>query len=300
MITRIASLSGARTMLQSIQNANSELFRAQEQVTTGRRINRVSDNPADAVSALNQRATLRRLEQFSRNAEEATTWFDAGDAALSDVSDRLAGVRATLVQANSGANDAISRAALANEIRAQRESILLAANSERSGRPLFSGNVAGAVAYDANGVYQGDNGAVNLPITGGVTLQVNRTGPEIFGTNNPTDPTQGDVFQMLDALATAVENGDTAKIAAGLGQIDAATKRVATAQVQLGSRASQLEDLANSLEDSKVSLKAGISNKENIDFAEAVINMKTREAAYQAAIQATAKVIQPSLMDFLR
>ena len=80
----------------------------------------------------------------------------------------------------------------------------------------------------------------------------------------------------------------------------AASTRVATAQVQLGSRASQLEDLVNSLEDSKVSLKSGISNKENIDFAEAVINMKTREAAYQAAIQATAKVIQPSLMDFLR
>ncbi|HQF92944.1 MAG TPA: hypothetical protein PLS46_02210, partial [Microthrixaceae bacterium] len=126
MITRIASLSGARTMLQSIQNANSELFRAQEQVTTGRRINRVSDNPADAVSSLNQRATLRRLEQYSRNAEEATSWFDAGDAALADVSDRLAGVRATLVQANSAANDVTSRAALANQIRAQRESILLA------------------------------------------------------------------------------------------------------------------------------------------------------------------------------
>ena len=209
MITRIASLSGARTMLQSIQNANSELFRAQEQVTTGRRINRVSDNPADAVSSLNQRATLRRLEQYTRNAEEATSWFDAGDAALADVSDRLAGVRATLVQANSAANDVTSRAALANQIRAQRESILLAANSERGGRPLFAGNVGGAVAYDANGVYQGDNGAVNLPITGGVTLQVNRTGPDIFGTNNPSDPTQGDLFQLLGALATAVETHAT-------------------------------------------------------------------------------------------
>jgi flagellar hook-associated protein 3 FlgL len=300
MMNRIASLAGPRTMLQSIQNANRQLFIAQEQVTTGRRINRVSDNPADAVSSLNQRATLRRMEQFSRNAEEAKSWFDAGDSALSDVSDRLAGVRAMLIQANSGANDAQSRLALANQVRASRESILLAANSERSGRPLFAGNAAGLVAYDASGVYQGDNGTVNLPITGGVSLQVNRTGTDVFGTAHPTDPTQGDVFQVLDALATAIENGDTAKISAGLAQIDAATKRVSMAQVQIGSRASQLEDLTSSLEDSKVSLKSGISNKENVDFAESIINLKTREAAYQAAIQATAKVIQPSLMDFLR
>lgn len=300
MISRIASQAGPRTMLQSIQTANRDLLIAQEQVTTGRRINRVSDNPADAVSALNQRATLRRMEQFSRNAEEAQSWFDAGDAALSNVSDRLASARAVLVQANSGANDATSRAALANQLRATRESILLAANSERGGRPLFSGNAGGSTAYDTNGVYQGDNGQVNLPITNGVTLRVNRTGPEVFGTHNASDPTQGDVFQLLESLATAVETGNTAAISAGLGQIDAATKTVATAQVQLGSRAAQLTDLTSSIEDGKVSLKTGISNKENIDFAEAIINMKTREAAYQAAIQATAKVIQPSLMDFLR
>lgn len=299
MINRIATLAGPRTMLQSIQGANRQLMQAQEQVATGRRINRVSDNPADAVSSLNQRATLRRMEQFSRNAEEARAWFDAGDAALSDVSDRLTNVRSLLVQANSGANDATSRAALANQIRAVRESILMAANSERGGRPLFAGNVGGAIAYDTNGQYVGDAGAVVLPITGGVSLRVNGTGPEIFGTNN-ADPLQGDLFQLLDSLATSVESGDSAAIGAGLGLIDGATKRVAAAQVQLGSRASQVEDLSNSLEDGKVALKAGISNKENVDFAESIINLKTREAAYQAAIQATAKVIQPSLMDFLR
>jgi len=299
MITRIATQSGPRTMLLSIQNANRDFLRAQEQLTTGRRINRVSDNPADAMTALNQRATLRRTEQFSRNAEEARSWFDAGDAALSDVSDRLANVRTLLVQANSGSNDSVSRTALADQIRSARESIILAANSSRSGRPLFAGNAAGAAAYDANGGYLGDAGTVNLPITSGVTMQVNRTGPDIFGTAN-ADPLQGNVFQLLDSLATSVANGDSAAITAGLGLVDAATKRVATAQVQLGSRASQLEDLTNSLEDSKVTLKSGISNMENIDFAEAVINVKTREAAYQAAIQATAKIIQPSLLDFLR
>lgn len=300
MITRVATQSGPRTMLLGIQSANRDLMAAQQQVTTGRRINRVSDNPADAVSALNQRAALRRTEQYTRNAAEASSWLASADTAMSDVNDRLVNVRTLLVQANSGSNDATSRTALANQIRAARESLLQSANAGRGGRPLFAGNAAGAQAYDAAGNYLGDAGAVTLPISEGVSFQVNRTGPEIFGTNNPTDALDGDVFQMLDALATAVEAGDTATISTGLGLVDNATKRVATAQVQLGSRAAQLEDLTNSLEDAKVTLKDGISSKENADFAESVINYKTREAAYQAAIQATAKVIQPSLLDFLR
>jgi flagellar hook-associated protein 3 FlgL len=300
MISRISTLAGSRTMLQGIQESNRQLLIAQEQVTTGRRINRVSDNPADAVSALNQRATLRRMEQYGRNAEEGTSWMAASDSALQSVNGSLASVRALLVQANSGANDATSRAALATQIRASRDSILQAANSVKDGRPLFSGNAGGTVAYDANGMYQGDNGAVVLPITSGVSLQVNVTGTQLFGVNNPADPLHGDLFQMLDALATSVQNGDSAAVGTGLGLIDDATKLVATAQVQLGARASQLEDLTNSIEDSKVSLKSGISTKENVDFAESILNLKTREAAYQAAIQVTAKVIQPSLMDFLR
>lgn len=299
MITRIATHSGPRTMLLGIQNANRGLLDAQQQATTGRRINKVSDNPADAVSSLNHRAALRRTEQFTRNAEEASTWLNTGDAALAEVQDRLGAVRTLLVQANSGANDSTSRAALADQIRSMRQSIIQSANTTKGGRPIFAGNAGVSVAYDNNGVYQGDAGAVNLPITEGVTMQVNRTGPDIFGTTN-ADPLQGDVFQLLDSLANSVQNGDTAAVSNGITLVDAATRRVSTAQVQIGTSASQLADLTNSLEDSKVALKGSISNLEDVDLAEAIINLKTREAAYQASLQATAKVIQPSLLDFLR
>lgn len=299
MMNRVATQSGPRSMLLAIQNANRGLLDAQLQATSGKRINKLSDNPTDAVAALNHRAGLRRMEQFSRNAEEARSWLDAGDAALTDVSTRLSGVRTLLVQANSAANDSTSRAALADQIRSMRESIVMAANASKGGRPLFAGNAAGNVAYDATGSYLGDAGTVDVPITSGITMQVNATGPDVFGTP-AADPTQGDVFQLLDSLASAVSTGDTTKISAGIAQIDTAMRRVATAQVQLGSRAGQLEDLTNTIEDSKVALKSSISQVENVDLAEAIINLKTREAAYQASLQATAKILQPSLLDFLR
>jgi len=300
MINRVASSAGTRMMQTNLQISARNLLAAQEQMTTGKRINRVSDNPADAVSSLGQRASLRRLEQFSRNAVQAQSWFDAGDTALSSVNERLSSARALVVQGNSGASDAQSRAAIANEMMALRDSILQSANASRDGRQIFAGTSGASVAYDANGLYQGDTGTVSIPITPGVSLQVNRTGPDVFGTRNAVDPDNGDVFQLLEQAANAVRNGDTNALGTMLAKIDVATARVSTAQIEIGGRALQLENLTASLESSKVSLSNGISAAENADFAESVISLKTQEAAYQAALAATARVIQPTLLDFLR
>ncbi|MFN8051669.1 MAG: flagellar hook-associated protein FlgL [Acidimicrobiales bacterium] len=300
MMSRVATNSGARMMLGNLQTTGRSLMTAQEQATTGKRINRMSDNPADAVNILGQKAVLRRLEQYARNSDEASSWLSSGDAALSSVNDRMASARALLVQANSAASDPTSRAAIAGQIRSLRDSLIQVANTQRDGRPLFGGTAAVSAAYDSSGNYLGDNGAVSLPVAAGVTLQVNQSGTAVFGTHNNTDPTSGDVFQLLTSLANSIEAGDTTAMGAGLGQIDTATQRVALAQVNIGSRSSQLEDLTNSLQDDQVRVKQGISAKEDIDLAETIVNLKTQEAAYQAALQATAKVIQPTLLDFLR
>jgi flagellar hook-associated protein 3 FlgL len=300
MITRVATNAGTRMMLLNLQTAARSLLTAQEQASTGKRLNRMSDNPADAVSALGQRAVLRRLEQFSRNAEEANSWLTASDSALMSVTDQLSSARALLVQANSAASDPTSRAAIAGQIRSIRDALLQTANSRRDGRPLFGGTAAVPATYSSAGLYLGDGGTVQLPVAAGVSLQVNQAGTAVFGTHSGTDPTAGDVFQLLESLAVSVETGNTAAMGTGLGLIDAATTRVAVAQVAIGGRARQLEDLTNAVEDSKISTRRGISAKEDADLAETIITLKTQEAAYQAALQASAKVLQPTLLDFLR
>jgi flagellar hook-associated protein 3 FlgL len=129
---------------------------------------------------------------------------------------------------------------------------------------------------------------------------VNRTGPDVFGTADGADPLNGDVFQMLEQLAVAVSNGDSATMGLGLTLVDGAIRRVDQAQVAIGSVGKQLDGLLTNLEDSKVSVQESLTKLEDIDLAEAIVNMKTREAAYQAAIQVTARVIQPTLLDFIR
>lgn len=299
MIGRVATNSGVRLMMGNLQTSGRGLLQAQEHATTGKRIIRMSDNPGDAVSVLSRRAELRRLDQYTRNSSEAQSWLSSADAALSTVSDRLASARTLLIQANSGSMDQPARATIANELRSLRDAIIQSANTVREGRPLFAGTSTSQPAFDAAGVYSGDTGTVSIPVAPGMSLAVNASGPEVFGTTN-ADPMAGDVFQLLTALATAVENGDAATVGAGITAVDAASRRVSVAQVGLGSRSRQLEDISATIEDSKVSVRQAISSKEDMDLAESIVALKQQEVAYQAALQATARVIQPSLLDFLR
>lgn len=300
MSTRITPLSTTASMLADLNAGRRALDEVQRRVASGKRLQQVSDSPAEAVTSLDHRSRLRRSEQLGRNAAVATRWLNEADRALSTAVDRLNAARTALVQATSGANDQTSRLALANQIRALRESLLETANTSIAGRPILGGTSASPAAYAPDGTYQGDTGTVSLPISAGVTMTVAATGPQVFGTANATDPANGDVFQQLDALATAVQNGDIAAIQAGLGQIDAATTRVQSVQVQLGSRSAQLSDLRAAAAASDQELTSAISDIEDTDLAEATIQLKSREVAYQASLQVTARVIQLSLMDFLR
>ncbi len=146
----------------------------------------------------------------------------------------------------------------------------------------------------------GDTGEVTIPVSVGVTMSVSRTGPDLFGTNDPLDPLAGDIFQQLEALAVAVESNDTEAMGTGLTLIDGAMDRVEVVQVELGARMVQIDDLRSSAAVLDDQLRAAISELEDVDYAEAAVLWKSRTAAYEAALAVTAQVVQKSLLDFLR
>ena len=299
MITRVSSSAGSKAMLAGIQSSYRRLDKAQEQVITGRRINRVSDDPADAVASVINRSVLKRFEQYERNASEAEGWLLANDAALTDASNNLAAVRTLVVQAG-GATDSVARKAIADEIRAIKVSLIGVANSAKSGRPIFSGTSPTTTAYDSDGNFLGNTQAVDIPVLDAVQFRVNRSGPEVFGTANPSDPSNGDVFQLLDSIAASIESADIDAVSGGLSQVDQALERIATAQVELGTRHRQLEDVMSTITSQKVAVTTTISKKEDVDAAEAIMNYQTRLTAYEASLAVGAKILQPNLLDFLR
>jgi flagellar hook-associated protein 3 FlgL len=298
-MSRVTTSSTTALMLRDIQAAQLGLTDIQGQVATNKRVRIASDDPLAALASLGNRAELRRNDQLGRNADRATEWLNAADRVSTQAVDLLTQARGLVIQATSGATDQTARLAIANQLRQLRESLLSTANTQVGGRSIFAGTAAGA-AYDASGTYLGDAGVVSAPVAAGVTMQINRTGPEFFGTADPLDPTNGDVFQQLDALATAVQNNDVGAVQAGLGQIDSSTTRIQTAQTELGSRLSQLQDLRTAATAHAQDLTSQVSQLEDVDLAEATITLKARELAYQSALGVAGRILQTTLLDFLR
>ena len=299
MTSRVTTNSTARLMLRGIQDAQKALTDIQGQLATNKRIGVASDDPNAALASIGNRAELRRSNQLERNADRATDWLNAADRATGEAVDLMSQARALVIQATSGASDPSSRNAIADQLRQVRESLLATAGTQVAGRSIFAGTSANA-AYDDTGAYTGDTGTVTTPVAAGVAMQVTRTGPELFGDHNGSNPMAGNVFQVLDALATAVQGSDGATLAAGLSAIDTATTRIQGVQTELGSRTTQLEGLRAAAKVRDQELTSRISELEDIDLAEATVTIKAKVLAYQSALGVAGRLLQTTLLDFLR
>jgi flagellar hook-associated protein 3 FlgL len=296
-VNRVTNTSASRAMLANINKNARTLTDAQVRIASGKQVQRPSDGPAQVLSALDYRSQLRRNEQLQRNALDARAWLDNADSALTYSVERLTQARTLVVGGVNGSADDQSRRAYAAEIRAIREELLSTANTQYLGRPIFSGTADATASYADDGTYLGNAGEVQRNVAPGVAVRVNRSGPDVFGDAAHPD---GNVFQVLEDIAAALESGDIATASAGLDRITTATQRIERAQVEMGARSKQIEEIAFRNADVDVELKAALSEVEDVDMAEALIEVRVQEMAYQAALQVTAKVIQPTLLDFLR
>lgn len=293
-VNRVTQSLMSQRSLDSLQLGLGRLSRIQEQLSTGRVLNRPSDSPADTTSAMRIRASLADQQQYARNAQDGLGWLGQIDNALSGMSDQLRRARDLGIQGRSGAIGATSRAALATEVDQIREGLLSSANNSYLGRPVFGGVTAGATAYDPTGGYAGTPGQVLRVVGDGVVVDVQMAGPDAFG------PDGASVFDQLDALSFALRSGDDAQIQAGIGALNASMDRVISALADVGTRYSRLEQAAQLASDTELGLTTSLSELENVDLPKAMVDLQLQEVAYQAALATTARVLQPSLVDFLR
>jgi flagellar hook-associated protein 3 FlgL len=248
------------------------------------------------------RADMAGVEQQSRNITDGTAVLDATDAALQDMLDQAHRVRDLTVQAlNQGALNDPAREAIAAQVGGLRESLLGQANQVVQGRPLFGGVTTGKQAYDADGLYVGIGGAGGdpvIPLTRRVSdveaIRIDITGPEAFG-----DPASGkDLFAVVQSIAAHV--ADPTALAADLEDLDAAINTMLTATADVGTRGARLEIAASLNAGAQLTLAAKLAANEDVDLPKTIMNLQMQQTGYQAALQATAQVIQPTLLDFLR
>ncbi len=293
---RVTHLGAHEAALARINGSLAKFAAAQDNVSSGKRIHRPSDDPTAMAKALELRAALRTQEQAVRNADDGEMWVNLADTKLQSVVERLQRAKELAIRGATFTNGD-ERVAIASEIAQLRDSIVGLANTHHQGRGLFSGFDAGDAVAKVGGVwtYQGDAGKVNRRIGDTEVVAVNVTAFDAFGFSAGKD-----VLTVLDDLEAALLADDQTGIDTGIGELQTSMKTVLTTLTGLGAVGSRIEAAQSRIGDDIASLKAQLSSVEDVDLAEAVMEMQLQETAYSAALGAVARSSQTSLLDFLR
>jgi flagellar hook-associated protein 3 FlgL len=292
---RVTESSIHTRVLNNLQRSISKGEKIQEQLSSGKQINRPSDSPTGTVTSMQLRGESRAVQQYARNADDGVGWLSTLDSALTNTSTLVNRARDLTVQGlSAGSNNAQSSEAMASEVDQIRASLIGFANTKYLDRPVFGGTTTGETAYDAGGTYTGDSGQTTRTVGANSKVRVDTTGPEAFGTGD----TQ--LFAVLQSISDNLRSGDSDALSASLKKLDTAGDLMKNTLSEVGARYNRVTQMKQSAQDRLLSVTSQLSDVEDVDLPKTIMEMQLQQTSYQAALAASAKVIQPSLIDFLR
>ncbi len=267
----------------------------QVQLGTGKRFQVASEDVSGMNIGVTLRAEMRSLEQAGRNAADGEARINSGDSKLQQMVTSMRRARELTVR---GATELSQdeRDAIALEISQIRDELLSSANSSYLDQGLFSGFATADAVTNVAGTwtYTGDTGAVIRRVADGENVRVNVTGDDVFGFNDGQD-----LFTVLDDLEADLLAGDQAAVAGRIGDIDDRLDGLLSGLAQLGAAGGRIEAAQLRNEEQQGVLLTRLTEVEDVDLTEAVMELQTQEVALQATLGALSRALQPSLVDFL-
>jgi flagellar hook-associated protein 3 FlgL len=280
--------------MSAVQAGLGRMAKVQEQMATGKILNRPSDSPTDTTAAMRLRDAMAANDQYARNSTDGIGWLSQIDSSLSSVTSQVQRAYTLAIQgANTGAMGSAALNSLADEIDGIKSSLLADSNTTYLSRPVFGGITAGNQAFDAAGNYVGTPGQVTRRIADGVTVNVGVDGTAVFG-NGATS-----VFAELSSLSTALRAGNHAAISAGITAMQNRIDTVTSARTAAGVVYQQVQKASDASATAQLQMEGNLSSLEDTDLAKATIDLQMQQVAYQASLAATSKTVQSSLLDFL-
>lgn len=301
-MSRVTQSMLSGNMLRNLNNSYGKISKMQDNLTTGMKISRPSDDPVVAIKGMNYRTQLDKIGQFQRNMNEVNGWLDTTDSALDQVGSTLNRVKELVVQAANDTNTPDDRAKIKLEIDQIRQQMHDVANTQLNGKYIFSGTKTHEPAFK-EGVPNTDTNEeeIKIEVFDGIQLTVNTHGAqELFTT---VDSILGNVSNILgDETLGGKEVGDLlGSIADGSNTTLAdAQALVLNARADVGARQNRVELMMNRLDIQEINVTKQKSNNEDVDYAKTITNMTTQESIHQAALSVGAKIIQQTLVDFMR
>jgi flagellar hook-associated protein 3 FlgL len=298
MIGRMSSDQMVHNFLSNLEGNYRGLADAQRQVSTGKRIATPSDDPVGIALALGLRRDQAAGAAWSRNIDDSLTWLNTTDSALSQALEIVQRARELAVQGGNGTLSAGARGLIATEVSSLKSQFVEIGNSTLGGRYIFGGTATDTPPFDpatAAATTPVNTSLISREIAQGSVVSVNITADRL---QDPPGATS-DVFTVLTNLASALESGDFAGITTAIGELDAHQGSISALRGEGAAKINRLELTASRFEAQRIATGAQLSSIEDVDMAQAITDLTMRETVYRSALATGARIMQPSLIDFL-
>ncbi|MBN1903847.1 MAG: flagellar hook-associated protein FlgL [Deltaproteobacteria bacterium] len=297
---RVANKTIYDGTIRNLGMTSSGMVDANETVSTTKRINNLSDDPVGLVAVLGLRSSLSNLNQMERNISMGSSWLKASESALTQVNNILSSTKELTVAMSSGNTNASQRANNVDLVDGYLKEIISLSNSSTGGRYIFGGTNTDTIPFDfdASGTqvtYAGNDTAFSINIGKDSVVPVGRDGEDVFGENWD----DSNIFKTLMDLKTSLGSNDIAGIQGAMTKLDAHIKSVSGTISDIGGKTIRLNVKQEVVTDLKLTDTERMSELEDADLAAAVINLKSKELAYNAALSSSAKLMELSLVNFV-
>lgn len=284
--------------LRNISSSYNRLAELNNQVATGKKITKPSDDPVVAMKGMYYRSNLSQVEQYKRNLSELHLWMDNSEAGLEQATSGLDRVRELLLKGKNGTNDTDERTAIAKEVAQIKDDLVDVANTQVNGKYIFHGtDVSKPLVTNGSPPKVADN--INDPAIDNYSVEVS-PGISMRANVSPSSTFNQEMFDVLQGIEDKFNSNDTEGLDDLLERLDGVISSMNSERAELGARSNRLEMVEARIDAQEVMATKVLSDNEDVDMEQAITNLSVQESVHNAALAVGARLIQTSLIDFLR
>ncbi|PLR78245.1 flagellar hook-associated protein FlgL [Bacillus sp. V3-13] len=299
---RITQSMLSNNMLRNLSNSYQKLGKYQEQLSSQKKISRPSDDPVVVFKGISYRTSVNDVEQYQKNIAEVNVWLENTEDALEKAGSSIHRISELVIQANTGSVTDEDRQKIEDEIEAIKQQLISVANTKISGKYIFNGSDIYNQPVNYNGTTitaAYNNDSINIEVSAGIKLKANYLGSNIFK-YDPASAADKGLLGDLEALQTDLKNGNDPDLGQFITNFQNHLENINSTRSSIGATMNRVELIETRLDSQEIIANKMVSENEDIEVEEVILQLQTQESIHRAALSVGSRIMQPTLVDFLR
>jgi flagellar hook-associated protein 3 FlgL len=298
----------ATNVLNNLSNDLQSMQTAENQESTGLAVTLPSDNPLATSQIMSLNTSISMQGMYYSNMQSASSFLSTTDSALSDTVSSLQQVQSLVTEGANGTENAGDMSTIGQQVNQVIGQLVQTGNTMNGSQYVFGGTQTTtpplATTTDASGditavTYQGNSGQINYEVAQGVQMTVNTNGNDLFQTTGSTTTGNTTMFNTLIGIKDDLTNDDTTDLSSSLTQLTDIITNVESQQATVGAQEDRLSSAMTRNQSDNTAMTTTLSNLQDVDMDQASVDFSEKSNVYQAALEVAAKMITPTLVDYL-